>query len=111
MSFFSLVLICFLGIFVALDFLGVFSMFFCLFYRDFKGSQGQKILDVFVFFLGFSQKTKEKKDRAMNVFLFAARFFGPLGCSIGACAIGTCAIGIGMGRKEDGDRARSSSQE
>ena len=41
---------------------------FCLFYRDFRGSQGQKILDVFEGFPWFFFfKTKEKKDRVQSV--------------------------------------------
>ena len=41
----------------------MFLSVFCLFYRVFKGSQGEKILGVFEVFLGVFEKTKEKKDR------------------------------------------------
>ena len=41
----------------------MFLSVFCLFYRVFKGSHGEKILGVFEVFLGVFEKNKEKKAR------------------------------------------------
>ena len=68
LSFFSLVFLFLFPwyFFVALACLGFSLSVFCLFYRDFKGSESRKILDVFEVFLWFFKKTREKKDRVQH---------------------------------------------
>ena len=61
-----------LDVFVSLVFslLGISLVFwgvFCLFSKVFRGSPGERILDVFEVFLGIFEKTKEKKDRFNSV--------------------------------------------